>query len=158
MEKPQRHGRDSNSRKHEKYATLQNYLQKVVGLCHLVLLVATLGQFIFTLISLPPDLTTLEYNNTTSSQKPAEATFEALASVVQGINIAGQICFEVILVGVVQTFFEIRAGQALFITSISCAIYWVLSEILRDVLLRLFLFWTILGSELAVGQPDFTVT
>ncbi len=104
---------------------------KVVGLCHLVLLVATLGQFIFTLISLLPDL------------KPSETTLEALASVepiVQRINIAGQICFGVILIAVVQTFFEIRSGQALFITIISYAIYWVLSEALGSVFWHVFFF------------------
>lgn len=116
---------------------------KIIGLCHLVLLVASLGQFIFILISSPPDLTTLEYNNTTSLQEPSEATLEALASVelpVQGINIAGYICFGVILVGVVQTFFEIKSGQALFISCISYTIYWVLSEALWSVLLHLFFF------------------
>lgn len=105
---------------------------KVVGLCHLVLLVATLGQFIFTLISLPPDL------------KPSETTLEGLASVepiIQRINIAGHICFGVILIAVVQTFFEIRSGQALFITIISYAIiYWVLSEALASVFFHLFFF------------------
>ena len=104
---------------------------KIVGLCHLVLLVASLGQFIFTLIGLPPDL------------KPSETTLEALTSVepiVQRINIAGQICFGVILIAVVQTFFEIRSGQALFITCISYAIYWVLSEALGSAFLHLFAF------------------
>ena len=105
---------------------------KVVGLCHLVLLVASLGQFIFILIGSPPDL-----------QEPSEATFEALASVepiVQRINIAGHICFGVILIAVVQTFFEIRSGQALFITIISYAIYWVLSEALASAFFHLFFF------------------
>ena len=92
---------------------------KIVGLCHLVLLVASLGQFIFTLIGLPPDLTT---------------------SVVGRINIAGHICFGVILIAVVQTFFEIRSGQALFITTISYAIYWVLSEALESAFLHVFFF------------------
>ncbi len=116
---------------------------KIIGLCHLLLLVVSLGQFIFILLSSPPDLTTLEYNNTTSLQEPSEATLEALAAVelpVQGINIAGYICFGVILVEVVQTFFEIRSGQALFITCISYTIYWVLSETLGSVLLHLFFF------------------
>ena len=105
---------------------------KTIGLCHLVLLVVTLGQFIFTLISLPPDL------------KPSETPFEALASVepiVQRINIAGQICFGVILIGVVQTFFEIRSGQALFITCFSYAISWVLSEALGSAFWHVFLFF-----------------
>ena len=93
---------------------------KSIGLCHLVLLVVSLGQFTFILISPPPDLTTLEYNR---------------------INIAGYICFGVILVGVVQTFFQIRSGQALFITCISYTIYWVLSEALGSVLLHLFFFF-----------------
>lgn len=117
---------------------------KSIGLCHLVLLVVSLGQFTFILLSSPPDLTTLEYNNTTSLQEPAETTFETLASIelpVQGINIAGYICFGVILVGVVQTFFQIRSGQALFITCISHAIYWVLSEALLSIFLHVFLFF-----------------
>lgn len=119
---------------------------KIIGLCHLVLLVATLAQFIFILIGLPglpPELTTLEFNNTTSLQEPSEVTLEALASVepiVQRINIAGQICFGVILIAVVQTFFEIRSGQTLFIICISYAIYWVLSEwVLSEALESAFL-------------------
>lgn len=106
---------------------------KIVGLCHLVLLVATLGQFIFILISLPPDL------------KPSETTLEALLAsvepIVQRINIAGQICFGVILIEVVRTFFEIRSGQALFTTIISYAIYWVLSEALGSAFLHVFFFF-----------------
>ena len=105
---------------------------KVIGLCHLVLLVATLSHFIFTLISLPPDL------------KPSETTLEALASVepiVQRINIAGHICFGVILIEVVQTFFEIRSGQALFITTISYAIYWILNKALWSIFSHIFLFF-----------------
>ncbi|MDE0683926.1 MAG: hypothetical protein OXI63_13490 [Candidatus Poribacteria bacterium] len=120
---------------------------KIVGLCHLVLLVASLGQFIFILIglpSLPPELTTLEFNNTTSLQESSEVTLEALASVelpVQRINIAGHICFGVILIAVVQTFFEIRSGQALFITCFSYAIYWVLSEASGSAFLHAFFFF-----------------
>ena len=117
---------------------------KSIGLCYLVLLVASLGHFIFISISLPPDLTTPEYNNTTSSQKPSEATLEALASVdlpVQLINIAGHICFALILVAVVQAFFEIRWVQALCLTCISYAIYWVLNKALWSVLWYVFLFF-----------------
>ena len=117
---------------------------KIIGLCHLVLLVASLGHFIFISISLPPDLTTPEYNNTTSSQEPSEATLEALASVdlpVQLINIAGHICFALILVAVVQAFFEIRWVQAFCITCISYAIYWVLNKALWSVLWSVFLFF-----------------
>ncbi len=128
---------------------------KIIGLCHLVLLVATLCHFVLIFINLSPnpttpefttlprDLTTLEYN-TTGSQERSEAITETLASVelpVQGINIAGYICFGVILVGVVQTFFQIRSGQALFITCISYAIYWVLSEALLSIFLHVFLFF-----------------
>ena len=105
---------------------------KIIGVCHLVLLVATLGQFIFLLIGLPSDL------------KASETTLEALASVepiTQRINIAGQICFGVILIAVVQTFFQIRSGQALFITIISYAIYWILSKALWSAFLRLFVFF-----------------
>ena len=117
---------------------------KIIGLCHLVLLVATLGHFIFVLISLPPDLTTLEYNNTTSLQEPSEATLEALASVeptLQLINIVGHICFALTLVVVVQTFFEIRWIQAFCITCVSYAIYWILSEALLSIFLHVFSFF-----------------
>lgn len=119
---------------------------KIIGLCYLVLLVTTLGQFIFILISLPPDpdLTTLEYNNTTSLQEPSEATLEALASLelpVQLINIVGHICFTLILVAVVQTFFQIRWVQAFCIICISYAIYWVLSKALGSVFWHVFLFF-----------------
>ena len=105
----------------------------IIGLCYLVVLVTTLGQFIFILLSLPPDLTTLEYNNTTSLQEPSEATLEALASIdlpVQLINTVGHICFALTLVAVVQTFFEIRWVKALCITCISYAIYWGLNKAL----------------------------
>ena len=117
---------------------------KIIGMCHLVLLVATLGHFIFILISLPPDLMTLEYNNTTSLQEPSEATIEALASVklpVQLINIVGHICFALILVVVVQTFFEIRWVQAFCITCISYAIYWILNKALWFVFPHVFFFF-----------------
>ena len=117
---------------------------KIIGLCHLVLLVASLGHFIFISISLPPDLTTPEYNNTTSSQERSEAITEAWASLelpVQLINIAGHICFVLILVAVVQAFFEIRWVQALCITCISYAIYWILNKALWSVLWSVFLFF-----------------
>ena len=81
---------------------------KIIGLCHLVLLVATLGHFIFISINLPLDHTKLEYNNTTDSQESSEATIETLASLelpVQLIDIAGHICFALILVVVVSNFF-----------------------------------------------------
>ncbi len=110
----------------------QNFF-KIIGLCHLILLVASLGQFIFILIGLPPDL-----------QEPSEVTLEALASVelpVQRINIAGYICFGIILISVVQTFFQIRSGQALFITCISYAIYWILSKAVGSVFLHVFSFF-----------------
>ena len=105
---------------------------KIIGLCHLVLLVATLGHFIFILISLPPDLTTSEVNT------------ERLASLelpIQLINIVGHICFALILVAVVQTFFEIRWVQAFCITCISYAIYWALSKALWSIFGYVFLFF-----------------
>ena len=117
---------------------------KIIGLCHLVLLVATLGQFIFISISLPPDLTTLEYDNTTGSQKQSEAITEALASLelpVQVIDIVGHICFVLILVPVVQTFFQIRWVQALCNVCISYAIYWILNKALWSLLWSIFLFF-----------------
>ena len=117
---------------------------KVIGLCHLVLLVATLGHFIFLSISLPPDLTTLEYNNTTSSQASSEAVTAALASLelpIQVIDIAGHICFVLILVAVVQTFFQIRWVQALCNVCISYAIYWILNKALWYVFPHIFFFF-----------------
>ena len=107
----------------------QNFF-KIIGLCYLVLLVASLGQFVFILIGLPPDL-----------QEPSEATLKALASVELAINITGQICFAVILIAIVQTFFQIRSGQALFITCISYAIYWILSKAVGSVFLHVFSFF-----------------
>ena len=105
---------------------------KIIGVCHLVLLAATLGQFIFILIGLPSDL-----------QEPSKAALAALASVeppIRLINLVGHICFGVILIAVVQTFFEIRSGQALFITCISYAIYWILSKAVADAFWHLFIF------------------
>ena len=116
---------------------------EIIGMCHLVLLVATLGRLMFILISLPSDLTTLEYN-ITSSQEPSETTTEVLASVklpVQLIDIVGHICFALILVAVVQTFFEIRWVQAFCNTCISYAIYWALSKALWAVFLYVFFFF-----------------
>ncbi|MCY3744034.1 MAG: hypothetical protein OXH00_23730 [Candidatus Poribacteria bacterium] len=118
---------------------------KVIGLCYLVLLVATLSHFIFILISLPPDLTTLEYNNTISSPESSEAITEALASLelpVQVINIAGHICFALILVAVVQTFFEIRWVQALCNVCLFYAIYWILNKALWSIFSHIFLFFS----------------
>ena len=129
---------------------------KSIGLCHLVLLVATLSQFILISISLPPDpttpelttlprdLTTLEYNNTTGSQEQSEAPPEALASLelpVQVIDIVGHICFVLILVPVVQTFFQIRWVQALCNVYISYAIYWILSEALWSIFTHILFFF-----------------
>ncbi len=117
---------------------------KIIGLCYLVLLVATISYFIVISISLRPDSTTLEFTtlprdlttleyNTTGSQERSEAITEALASLelpAQLINIASHICFVLILVAVVQAFFEIKWIQAFCITCISYAIYWVLNEAL----------------------------
>ncbi len=117
---------------------------KIIGLCHLVLLVATLGHFIFILISLPLDLTPVEYNNTTSSQASSEAIIEAIAWIelpIQVIDIAGHICFVLILVPVVQTFFQIRWVQALCNVCISYAIYWILNKALWYVFPHVFFFF-----------------
>lgn len=116
---------------------------KIIGLCHLVLLVATLCHFIFIFISLPPDLMTLKYN-TTSSQELSEAITEAWASLelpVQLINIAGHICFVLSLVAVVQAFFEIKWIQAFCITCISYAIYWILNEALWYIFSHVLVFF-----------------
>ena len=119
---------------------------KVIGLCHLVLLVATLSHFIFLFISLPPDLTTSEVNT------------ERLASLelpIQVINIAGHICFALILVVVVQTFFEIRWVQALCNLCISYAIYWTLNKALWFVFPHVFFFFfpDFLGPRWQPGDP-----
>ncbi|MDE0015833.1 MAG: hypothetical protein OXU51_06580 [Candidatus Poribacteria bacterium] len=143
---------------------------KIIGLCYLVLLVATLSHSIVILIGLPPnptrlelttlprDLTTLEYNNTTDSQARSEAITEALASFelpVQLINIAGQICFALTLVVVVQTFFEIRWLQAFFITGISYAIYWILNQAFWFIFPHIFLFFfpDFFGPSWQPGDP-----
>ncbi len=113
---------------------------KVIGLCHLVLLVATLVHCIFILTSLPPNLTTL-FSNT---QEPSEAISQALASVetpIQVINIAGHICFALILVVVVQTFFEIRWVQALCNVCIFYAIYWILNKALWYIFSSVLVFF-----------------
>ena len=117
---------------------------KVIGLCHLVVLVATLCHFIFLFTSLPPDLTTLDYNNTTGSQESSEAVPAVLASLelpIQVIDIAGHICFVLILVPVVQTFFQIRWVQALCNVCISYAIYWILNKALWYVFPHVFFFF-----------------
>lgn len=119
---------------------------KVIGLCYLVLLVATLSHFIVILIGLPPNLTA------------SEATTEALASLelpVQLINIAGQICFALTLVAVVQTFFEIRWIQAFCITGISYATYWILNQALWFIFPHIFLFFfpDFLGPSWQPGDP-----
>ena len=128
---------------------------KTIGLCHLVVLVATLCHFIFIFISLP-DLTTVEYNNATSSQERSEAITEAWASLelpVQLINIAGHICFVLILVAVVQAFFEIRWIQAFCITCISYAIYWLLNEALWYIFSSVLVFFYQLFFDLPSWQP-----
>ena len=120
----------------------RNFIE-IIGACHLVLLVATLGHFIFILISLPSDLTTLEYN-TTSSQEPSEVITEVWASVrlpVQLIHIAGHICFALILMVVVQTFFEINWVQAFCNLCISYAMCWTLNKALWSVFWYIFSFF-----------------
>ena len=116
---------------------------KIIGLCHLVLLVVSLGQFIFILISSPPDLRTLEHN-TTNSQESLAAITEAFAPIelaIQVINIAGHICFALILVPVVQTFFQIRWVQAFCNVCISYAIYWILNEALWYIFSSVLVFF-----------------
>ncbi len=132
----------------------QNFF-KIIGMCYLVLLVATISYFIVISISLRPDsttlelttlprdLTTLEYNRT-SSQERSEAITETLASLklpAQLIHIVGHVCFVLILVAVVQAFFEIKWIQAFCITCISYAIYWVLNEALWYIFSSVLLFF-----------------
>ena len=134
----------------------QNFL-KMIGMCYLVLLVATLSHFIFILTSLPPDLTT-------SSQASSEAVTEALAALelpIQVINIGGYICFALILVPVVQTFFQIKWVQALCSVCLSYAIYWILNKALWYISFAYFylFFPTILRfPALAARRSNFTIT
>ncbi|MCG9134134.1 hypothetical protein J5I95_20935 [Candidatus Poribacteria bacterium] len=130
---------------------------KIIGMCHLILLVATLTHFILIVIGLPPDLSTLEYN-TTNSQESLAAITEAFAPVelaVQLINIAGHICFVLILVPVVQTFFQIRWVQALCNVCLSYAIYWALNKALWYIFphVLLFFFPEFLGTRWQPGDP-----
>ena len=128
---------------------------KVIGLCYLVLLVAALGHFIFIFISLPPDLTTLKYN-TTSSQELSDAITKAVAPIklsIQLINIAGHICFGVILVAVVQAFFKIRWVQALCTVCISYAVYWLLKEALWYIFSYVLFFFYQQFFDLPSWQP-----
>lgn len=130
---------------------------KIIGMCHLVLLVATLIHFILIVIGLPPDLRTLEHN-TTNSQESLAAITEAFAPIelaIQVINIAGHICFALILVPVVQTFFQIRWVQAFCNVCISYAIYWILNKALWFVFPHVFLFFfpEFLGPRWQPGDP-----
>ena len=130
---------------------------KIIGMCHLILLVATLIHFILIVIGLPPDLRTLEYNTTNSQESLAviTETFAPIELTVQLINIAGHTCFALILVSVVQTFFQIRWVQAFCNVCISYAIYWTLNKALWLVLpnLLLFFFPEFLGPRWQPGDP-----
>ncbi len=149
----------------------QNFF-KIIGMCYLVLLVATISYFIVISISLrtdsttlelttlPRDLTTLEYNRT-SSQEQSEAITEALASLelpAQLINIIGHICFALILVAVVQAFFEIKWIQAFCITCISYAIYWLLNEALWYIFSSVLLFFYQQFFGLPSWQPGIQIS
>ena len=130
---------------------------KTIGICHLVLLVATLIHFILIVIGLPPDLRTLEYS-TTNSQESLAAITEAFAPIelaVQLINIAGHICFALILVPVVQIFFQIRWVQAFCNVCLSYAIYWILNKALWFVFPHVFFFFfpEFLGPRWQPGDP-----
>ena len=59
---------------------------KTIGICHLVLLAATLIHFILIVIGLPPALRTLEYN-TTNSQESLAAITETYAPIELAISI-----------------------------------------------------------------------
>jgi len=122
---------------------------KIIGIWHLVPLIATLSHFIFILLSVPFDLAVLEYN-TTSWQERSETIIEALTSVKllgQAIDIVVHICFVLILIVVVQVYFEIGSGQALCNVCISYAIYWVLNIALW--ISFFFIFWLSYRSGIA---------
>ena len=71
------------------------------------------------------------------------------------INIASHICFVLILVPVVQTFFQIRWVQALCNVCISYAIYWALNKALWYIFphVLLFFFPEFLGPRWQPGDP-----
>lgn len=105
---------------------------EIIGICHLILLVTTLICSIFILTNWPENPTVLE-SNTTSLKENLEAITETLAP-LKFINVIGRICFALILVPVVQFFFQITWLKAFYSVSIPYVVYWILSRSLQSVL------------------------
>ena len=103
---------------------------EIIGICHLVLLVTTLTCSIFILASLPENPRMPEAN-TMNSQETLEAITEILAP-LKLVNVAGRTCFALILVPVVQFFFQIRWFKAFCSVSVPYAVYWMLSRTLQS--------------------------
>jgi len=104
---------------------------EIVGICHLVLLVGTLVCSFFILFGLPANLTMLE-SNSADAQETLERITTAL-SPLKLIGAAGRVCFSLILVLVVQTFFQISWLKAFCSVGIPYAIYWMLSKALQSI-------------------------
>jgi len=110
--------------------TFRNFFE-IVGICHIMLLIATLVCTFFILMSLPDEFTMLE-SNAVDSQALLEAITEALLP-LKFIGAAGRICFALVLVLVVRAFFQIRWFKAFCSVGIPYAIYWVLSKVLQSI-------------------------
>lgn len=104
---------------------------ELVGICHLALLVGTLFCSFFILFGLPGDLTMLE-----TKAADSQALLEAITGTLlplKFIGVVGDICFALVLVLVIQAFFQIKWIKAFCSVSIPYAIYWTLSKVLQSV-------------------------
>lgn len=110
--------------------SFRNFFE-IVGICHLVLLITTLGCSCFILAGLPSDFRVLEIRDM-DPQQFSGAIVEVLAP-LKFIGTAGRICFALILVLVVHIFFQIRWIKAFCSVGIPYIIYWVLNRVLQSV-------------------------
>lgn len=105
---------------------------EIIGICHLVLLGTTLICSIFIITSLPENPRMLE-SGTMNSQETLETLTEVLAP-LKLVNAVGRISFALILVPVVQFFFQIRWFKAFCSVSIPYTVYWMLSKALQSII------------------------
>ena len=110
--------------------SFRNFFE-LVGICHLVLLVGTLGCSFFIIFGLPADFTMVE-SNTIDSREMLDTITETL-SPLRLIGAIGNLCFALILLPVIQAFFQIRWLKAFCSVFIPYAIYWVLRKALQSV-------------------------
>ncbi len=110
--------------------SFRNFFE-LVGICHLVLLVGTLGCSFFIIFGLPADFTMVE-SNATDSQEMLDTITEAL-SPLRLIGAVGNICFGFIIVIVIRGFFEITWLKAFCSVAIPYIIYWLMSKGLKAV-------------------------